>query len=467
MSGSRSIPLTGSVLLVLFNALTAGCAHYEPRPIALNDTFERLDARSLNDPGLARVAAVMRVSPSWPPETWDLQALTIAGLYFHPDLAVARASWAVARAGRVSAGERVNPNLTAGPGFNSSTPAHTVTPWILNFDLDFTIETAGKRRLRIDAAARLAESARYQVADAAWRLRANVRQSLVDLFASTEAATLLDRQRALQVANLALFQRQLDAGEISAFQLSQVRLQLDTLRLATADALRQQQEARARLATAVGLPLSALEGTRVSLDLFQRAPGDLPEAAARRQALVNRADVLSALAAYDGSQSALQLEVARQYPDLHLGPGYQMDQNNNKWSLLFPLAVPVFNRNQGRIAEAEARRVLAAAQVEAVQARAIGAVDRALATYRAALAKMDLADQLVQELQRSAETARQQFEAGAISQLDLGVVQLDLDVRDVARLEALVQAQRALGDVEDAMQTPADLRVSPLPEPPQ
>jgi outer membrane protein TolC len=445
----------------------AGCVHYQPRPIDPVVTVERLDGRTLADPGLARAVEPAHLTSAWPPDVWDLQALTLAGLYFHPDLAVARASWDVTRASLVTAGEKPNPGVSAGPGFNSTTPADTITPWILNLNLDFTIETAGKRRLRIDEASRLSDSARFKIADMAWQVRARIRQSLLDLFASTEIAAALDRQRAIQETNVVLFQRQLDAGEISRFQMSQARLILNTLRLSLLDAQRQQQDARVRLATAVGLSVAALEDIKFSLDVFRVAPGDLPDAMARRQALTNRADVLGALSDYEASQATLQIEIAKQYPDIHLGPGYQMDQNSNKWTLLFGATLPVFNRNQGRIGEAEARRQLAAAQVEAIQARALGAIDRALAVYRAALAKVAVAEQSIGELQAAEQTAQRQLTAGEMSQLDLGIVQVELAGRELARLEALAQAQQALGDVEDAMQRPADLPINPLPRPPQ
>ena len=135
--------------------------------------------------------------------------------------------------------------------------------------------------------------------------------------------------------------------------------------------------------------------------------------------------------------------------------------------MLFDLTLPTFNQNQKRIGEAEARRQLAAAQVEAVQARALGAIDRALAVYRAALSKVTLTEQIIGELQTVEQTARRQLTAGEISQLDLGIVQVELAGRELARLEALAQAQQALGDIEDAMQTPADLPMNPLPRPPQ
>ena len=76
----------------------------------------------------------------------------------------------------------------------------------------------------------------------------------------------------------------------------------------------------------------------------------------RRLAALNRSDILGALADYAASQSALQLEIARQFPDMHIGPGYLLDQTDNKWTLGATLTLPVLNQNQGAIAEAKARR---------------------------------------------------------------------------------------------------------------
>lgn len=442
-------------------AVSAGCVHYEARPLTPDATLARLNGRRLDDPALARAAASALGVSAWPPARWDLDVLTVVGLHFHPDLAVARASWGAAQAARVTAGARPDPTVIPGPGYNASTPASTVTPWILNLALDITIETGGKRAARVARAGYMSDSARFAVADAAWRLRSTIRQALLDHFAATEAAALLERQGTIQQSNLSLFQRQLDAGEISAFQLAQARLQSDAIRIALADARRQREDARARIATAVGVPLASMDGAAIDATRFMALPAALPEAAARERALVNRADVLGAVAAYEATQATLQLEVARQYPDIHLGPGYQMDQNSHKWTLLFPMTPPIFSRNRGPIAEANARRLEAAAQVDAVQARALGALDRATVTYREALAKVALADQLIADLTRATATARQQFAVGAISRLDLGVVELELTTRELTRLDAVIQAQQALGALEDAMQLPANIPTLP------
>jgi outer membrane protein TolC len=50
---------------------------------------------------------------------------------------------------------------------------------------------------------------------------------------------------------------------------------------------------------------------------------------------------------YTASQAALQAEIAKQYPDLRLGPGYDWDQGDHKWLLLgISLTLPILNRNE-------------------------------------------------------------------------------------------------------------------------
>src|SRR5206468_6717230 len=110
---------------------------------------------------------------------------------------------------------------------------------------------------------------------------------------------------------------------------------------------------------------------------------------ARRESLHARSDILAALAKYHAAQSALELEIAKQVPDFHLGPGYQYDQGPNKWTLAISFELPVFHRNEAAIAEALARRVEAAAQFTLVQSQAIAAIDAAVAAQTAAAAQLE------------------------------------------------------------------------------
>ncbi|HUK14263.1 MAG TPA: TolC family protein, partial [Thermoanaerobaculaceae bacterium] len=430
----------------------AGCVHYRAEPIAPEDTLAAFSARSLADAGLRQFLTANRCPVPRPGAPWALKPLTLAAFYFNPDLDVARAELAAAEAARLSAGERANPALAASAGYDSTTSTRLVSPWILTFSLDVPLTTAGKRAHRVAEARSSAEAARLGLAAAAWEVRSRVRAALVELHASIADEGLLADQERVSMDGAVLLEQQLRAGAVSAFEVTQARLALSSAQLAHRDAVAREIAARAQLADALGLPLQALGGTPLSFADLAAAPAEVATAEARRQAVLNRADVLAALAAYAASQAALQLEIARQYPDLSLGPGYEFDQGDNKWILGVSLPLPLVSRNRGPIAEAEARRKAAAARFLALQAHAVAEVDAAVAAYDAARASAEAAEAIGHDLDAHERRSEARFEAGEISRLELDGARLERITAGLARLDALARRQAALGRLEDAMQ---------------
>ena len=444
------VPLVGVGLLV-------GCARFQPQPLAPERTAADLQARTLVAVGLRSFLEtnLQATLPAWPLPVWDFTNLTLAAFYYHPDLDVARAQWGVATAGQVTAGERPNPTLSVVPGYNSTTTIPS--PWIVTPSLDIPIETAGKRGYRLAQAGHLSEATRLNIASVAWQVRSRVRSRLVELHAATETQRLLQEQQTIQAENLRLLERQHEAGAVSAFEVTQAGIAADSTRLALRDAERQSAEARVQLAEAIGVPVGALDGVKFSFDGLGQLPAETSVSDARRQALLHRADILGALAEYAASQSALQLEIAKQYPDVHFNPGYEFDQGDNKWMLGLSLTLPVLNHNQGAIAEANAKRTESAAKFNALQARVLAEIDRAVAGYRASLQKQTDADTLLARLQKQEQRAQAMFDAGEISKGDLAALRLQLSASALARLDALVKSQQALGQLEDALQSPVGL----------
>jgi outer membrane protein TolC len=419
-----------------------------------------LESRSLDNPDLKAFLEknLKRELSTWPAAKWDFEMLTLAAFYYQPSLDVARARWAVAEAGKITAGGRPNPTLNVTPGYNTTTL--TPSPWMPLGSLDIPIETAGKRGYRIAQATGLSESARLNIASVAWQVRSGVRRSLAALQATQEAEVLLREQQGFQTQNLGLLERQHEAGAVSAFEVSQAGIAADNARLALRDAERQSAEVRVQLAEAVGVRANALEGVEFTFESWGELPGEASLADARRQALLNRSDILSGLADYAASQAALQLEIAKQYPDVHLQPGYQFDQGDNKWSLGITVELPVLNQNQGPIAEAKARRAEAVARFNALQASVLSEIDRAMAGYRAALQKRADADELLARSQKQEQRSRAMLDAGEISKGDLVALRLQLSASALARLDALVKSQQALVQLEDALQSPLGLPAS-------
>ncbi len=441
-------------------AAGAGCVHYRAQPISAEETAAVLSSRSLDDEGLRRFVAkcLDQEPPIWPLPRWDFEKLALAAYYYQPSLGVARAEWAVATAGQVTARQRPNPSLGLSGTYDTTTPP----PWIPGVTLDVPIETAGKRGYRSTQARQLADAARWNLQATIWQVRSGVRAALVDLYSARETESLLARQEAAQSEVVRLLEGQLAAGSVAGVEVTEVRIALGTTRLARQQAQRQEGEALAGLADAIGLPVAALQNVVLSFAGLDEFPTALTEPEIRQQAVLNRADIRGALAEYAATQSALQLEIANQYPDIQLGPGYEYDQTDNKWTLAVLLTLPILNQNQGPIAEARARRTLAAAHFFAVQAKAMGQIDLALAGYGAAQRQSAAAGALQGDLQKRLDAVRAMHHEGEADALAMASAQVEFNAGALSRLDALTKAQQALGQLEDATQSPLRLPAAVL-----
>lgn len=434
----------------------AGCARFHSQPLSPAGMATSLDARRLDDPGFRRFAEanLSRSFPEWPPKAWDFDLLTLAAMYYHPALDVARAQWGTALGGDKTAAGRLNPTLSAVPGYDfSSIPP--LSPWIPAVSLDVPIETAGKRGYRIAHARHLTDAARLNIITTAWQVRSNLRTSLIDWSDARQREVLLQQQYAVQEKIVQSFQQRMDAGAASSVELGVVRIALQRIELELLRARRLSVAARIRVADAIGISVTALEGVELPGELFANtSPEGLTSVEVRRWALQSRADILGALAEYDATQSVLQLEIARQYPDIHLSPGYQFDQGDNKFTFGITAELPLLNQNQGPIAEAKARRTEVAARFEALQAKVITEIDGAVAAYRVSREELATLESLAATQRKQAAAVEQQEEVGEAEPLDLLNSRLESGASELAILDGRLRLQQALGALEDAMQRP-------------
>ncbi len=437
-----------------------GCAHFQPQPLSPEKTALQFDLRRLDNAGLGEFLTRQfgNPPPHWPLEKWDLNSLTLAAFYFHPDLEVARAQWRVAEAGALTAGARPNPSVSFSPGYDTQIPGN-YSPWLIPVTLDIPIETAGKRGKRIAEAEKVAESARWSFISAAWKIRSDVRDALRDFQMSGRRAALLQRQFAAQTEIVKQLQQRLDAGAIARPELTTAQIVLNKSQLDLSSAQAKRAEARSRLAQALGISLAALDDVKLEADFSTKVPAALTTAEARSVALRGRADILGALADYATAEADLRLQVAKQYPDLHLGPAYAWNNGNagdSQWSLGVTLELPILDQNQGPIAEAEARRKLAAAKFVALQAQVSGAIDRAVAGLAAARQQLQTGASVLATAEAQQRSVAAQVQAGAAERLDLSSAEIELNTVRLAQLDGEAQLQSAIGALEDALQSPAD-----------
>jgi cobalt-zinc-cadmium efflux system outer membrane protein len=439
------LALSGSILL-------AGCAvqRYQPAPIAADATASGFQARTLADPGLQSFeeSVLGHAISSWPPQTWDVQTLSLAALYFNPALDAARARLAGTQAALLTAGARPNPTLSIAPGIPS--------PYLLSVDFSVPLETANKRRYRVQAARSLDQAARFDLAGSAWTVHSAVRAALLEYLLAAQTVELLRSEAGVRADQVNVLERVAAAGEIAHLDVDMARIELSKTRLATGTAEADVAAARASLAAAIGIPVAGLQEAPLSWPRMESPPSaeSFSAQTIQRDAVLNRLDVRSALAQYAAAEADLQLEIAKQYPDINLGPGYTYEERHSFFTVGFSTTVPLFNRNKGPIAEAEARRRQAAAAFLETQASVIAKSERAFAVYSAALKELAEADTLlnIQESQRHA--MEQAVRLGEQDRLALAEINIQRALTARARIEALGHAQKALGELEDAVQRP-------------
>jgi len=288
-----------------------------------------------------------------------------------------------------------------------------------------------------------------------------VRQAMVDLWAARNGRSLSERKLAAASALARIMEARYEAGDIDRSELMGARLLEQQARFEFEEAAGASEKAQIHLAVSTGLASNGLDNVEIDVSAFETIPEEIPAADARRSALLNRADILGALATYAASESALRLAVAGQYPDIDLGPGYEYDQGDNKWAIGFQWTLPLLNRNRGPIAEAEAKRRTAAAEFTALQSTVLGDIESAAVVFRADRRRVTAADEMLEQARQQAGVVGMQYSAGAVSKQEALSSELEEISADSIRLDSMAAAQTSLGELEYALQTPLD--ATPLP----
>ncbi len=437
---------------------------YAPRPLDPEATTSEFLARSPDVDGLKRFAAANGyAAEAWPPPQWGLKELTLVALYFHPDIRTARARAEVAHAELGSAVQPLSWSGRLKPEYQSRPLPESNGPWILGLELEIPLVAQGKRAARVERSAFLADAADLDIANAAWVVRARVRDSYLDLRASRDALASLDAQLEARKEMLDLVNRRVEAGMLSARDLGAERTAYFRLELARSQELARQQRAQGGLAAALGLSLDVVERMKLRIDADASPRMDVDAGALRRMALRNRLDVHRKLLEFGAADAEVKAAVAAQNPDITLGPGYTWDQGDNIWSLAVGLSLPPAAQARASIREAQARRELAADQFAATQVDAIALAERAGAQYRLARDRIAGAEHQLQIQREQESRTNRQFDTGAADRMQRVAAHIDTLASETMFQAAIVDLRQALARLEDAVQRPllGDFEVLP------
>ncbi|WP_266168506.1 TolC family protein [Dyella subtropica] len=443
----------------LLCALLAGCASYQPTPIDTAATNTQWQARRLDDPVVAeRVRSALPPSDhgQWPPATYGRAELLLAALALNPDLAEARAHMAESDAAVRTAKALPNPTVSFALERYTQSQANS-SPWLWGITTDMLVDTMLRRHLRADLADAGVRGARLDYAEKVWEVRRSLRAAMADLLLGQRQQQLAEQSVTAATALQAALQQRHALGESLPAEALQAAQTLAQARNESAAAAQRVADARARLARAIGVPAQALDGIKLQWDsldapAFESARlADLSD-----RARLSRPDLERALVDYSSRETELHQQVRAQYPQISLGPGYTYDHGVRKLQFNLGTTLPIFNQNQGPIAEAEARREAAGKHVEAVQATIDSEITGAGAKLDAARHALDAArsgQQASQRLQKQTELGHAHGEDDRVAVLN---AQLAALTSAQTELTALDQAQLALGALEDAVRAPLE-----------
>ncbi len=424
--------------------ISTGCAHYQAQPIALAELAYAQDKRTLAAPCSSASNAK---APGLANLKYSETELVAAAECFNPELARAKAATQLASANGELA--RLYPGLALVLSAEYARKAPESSKWLRGFSLDLPLDFGARKAVRIKAAMQAQALSALEIALARRALAGKIGTSVDAISAAINEQALLQTraqqaQDWLKFVDQRIFEGQAARPERLKPQQELLLTQAASLRATTSERI-----ARSELAQALGVPLAQVLNLRlqaansVSVLNSSTTRKVLPkqDSANRQAALLARPELLRALGQYQLAELALRLEFAKQYPELHLAPGYIWERGLVKLPLALSALLPPLDGNRSAIAAALAARTLAARELELIQANISAEIDLAFANRDAARSALTLGLQQIELAKAELDSAQAAFDAGELDQLGRLSAQLHLNDLLLAAHALQVQLQ--------------------------
>ena len=397
---------------------------------------------------LGLILALVRAQDAPIPRSLSLDVALRLAAERNPRVAAAASAVEAAQGARLDASLRPNPAITyqtEGYPLFASPRLSFLDNQGLTLRIDQEVETAGRRRLRTQAAEAGVSATQALLRDERRRLDFDVRQGYFQVVlakANLDVArtTLADIDR-----TLAVNQARLGEGAIAGVELR--RLRSERLRFAD-DVFNAQLD----LQNAKSALLALLNAPDLSLDIEVTEPlvpaGGMTPVPARTAALAQandlRPDLLAARQTVRQADTETRLQRALRTPNVTLGGGYYREYGANAVVFGATVPLPIFNRNQGGVARAEAERRRAEQLADATSIAVRLDVQQALNAVAVSAARVQyIQRESLDNAHQARDTVQASYRLGAANLIDF------------------LDAQRAFRDTERSYnQALYDYRVS-------
>ncbi len=359
VSLSNAAPAWPALAAIL--AVLASCTTYHAIPLETDAaTLAPPVAAALSEAASAIQRPYLHATPIDFAAPLDPNALALIALVRNPELEAMRARAGVADAQLFDARLIPDPSLSLSAELVVFGPASAASG-TFGAQLLQDINALRTRRARIEAASSVRQQVRLDVAWSEWQTTGAARLEAVR---AVHLKRIADLTRANRTSAQDLLQRSLRAagrGDLSPDQLTATRL-------AFLDAVDRAQQAHIALAKSRA-ELHRLAGFPPSWPL-QLAAGALPNPPPNLDALfaiarAQRLDLAALQAGYASEEAQVRQAIINQFPTLDIGIAASRDNSNNGFlGPIVDFTLPLWNRNQGKIAIERATRAALKAEYE-------------------------------------------------------------------------------------------------------
>ncbi len=298
----------------------------------------------------------------------ELSEAEAIALFFNPDLRVARMNAGAALMTADETGHWGNPEVS----FDAMWMVNAKdSPWVLGAGISYTFPFSGRLGVEEDRAYAIADVRKREVIREEWRVVTSLRETWAELaLVESKLEILRDHRKEIQatskIAKLLDESGTITHADARVFEIALARLEAWETKLAG-------ERETLQLAVLERMGLHPNAPVRLKPKLAWAAPkGDL-----EKQLRDRNPELSVVVSEYEVAEQSLRLEIRKQYPDVTIGGGYELEGGQSKIGLGFGLPIPIINLNQEGIARARGERLAAKAKVEAVTERLIHALSRA------------------------------------------------------------------------------------------
>ncbi|MDQ7008469.1 MAG: TolC family protein [Acidobacteriota bacterium] len=310
-------------------------------------------------------------------------------------------------------------------------------------ELSQQISIGGKRSLEIRGAEALLADADDRLRRAERLLAATVRAAFVEVLRTRELLEV-ERTNVELTRNLAeVTRRRLEAGEATQIEMNLALAQVGRDELSLSMVEGAYKAARALLAETIGLPPESLP--RVTGTLTVPRSGTPPLSELLRVAATRRADLAAFSDRILAAESARRLRRRQRIPDLRLSASWDREEGTDRiFGAGISLSIPVFNRNRGRIAEADAGLRQTLAEKSAAENRVQREIIESYALFTAAsTATRNLEQRVLGSLNQNLDLLNRSLRAGKIGWTEVIVFRREFTLAQRDYVDTVARARLA------------------------